>query len=156
MICAIPLLYYSLSDHHLKSYSIATALKASVLVIYKNTSLNGAFKIPESILRLWLWKRGNCSFLSSLPLVLYWTKYPFNKIKSIDTSISNQNNSSFAKTLAFADTLNSARIDTVILQLQMLLLTLFWIPKDLICINISICRHGYYFVKLLVMHFLLF
>ena len=45
-----------------------------------------------------------------------------NKIKSIDTSILNQN---FTKTLDFGDPLNSATIDTLILLLQMLLLTLF-------------------------------
>ena len=33
-------------------------------------------------------------------------KHPFNKIKSIDTSISNQNNSNFTKTRVFGDRLN--------------------------------------------------
>ena len=82
MIWAIPLLYYSLSDHHLKTYSIAIALR------------------------------------------------PFNKIKSIDPSILNQNNSNFAKTLVFGDPVNSVTIDTLILLLQMLLLTLLPIKFD--------------------------
>ena len=82
MIWAIPLLYYSLSDHHLKAYSIAIALR------------------------------------------------PFNKIKSIDPSILNQNNSNFAKTLVFGDPVNSVTIDTLILLLQMLLLTLLPIKFD--------------------------
>ena len=82
MICAIPLLYYSLSDHHLKAYSIAIALR------------------------------------------------PFNKIKSIDPSILNQNSSNFAKTLVFGDPVNSVTIDTLILLLQMLLLTLLPINFD--------------------------
>ena len=82
MIWAIPLLYYSLSDHHLKAYSIAIALR------------------------------------------------PFNKIKSIDPSILNQNSSNFAKTLVFGDPVNSVAIDTLILLLQMLLLTLLPINFD--------------------------
>ena len=82
MIWAIPLLYYSLSDHHLKAYSIAIALR------------------------------------------------PFNKIKSIDPSILNQNSSNFAKTLVFGDPVNSVTIDTLILLLQMLLLTLLPINFD--------------------------
>ena len=82
MIWAISLLYYSLSDHHLKAYSIAIALR------------------------------------------------PFNKIKSIDPSILNQNNSNFAKTLVFGDPVNSVTIDTLILLLQMLLLTLLPIKFD--------------------------
>ena len=50
-----------------------------------------------------------------------------NKIKSIDTSILTQNNSSFTKTIFFGDLLNSATIETLILLLllQMLLLALF-------------------------------
>ena len=82
MIWAIPLLYYSLSDHHLKAYSIAIALR------------------------------------------------PFNKIKSIDPSILNQNSSNFAKTLVFGDPVNSVTIDTLILLLQMLLLTFLPINFD--------------------------
>ena len=71
-----------MSDHHLKAYSIAIALR------------------------------------------------PFNKIKSIDPSILNQNNSNFAKTLVFGDPVNSVTIDTLILLLQMLLLTLLPIKFD--------------------------
>ena len=41
-------------------------------------------------------------------------KDPFNKIKSIDTSMLNQNNSNFTKKLVFGDPLNSATIDTLI------------------------------------------
>ena len=82
MIWAIPLLYYSLSDHHLKAYSIAIALRS------------------------------------------------FNKIKSIDPSILNQNSSNFAKTLVFGDPVNSVTIDTLILLLQMLLLTFLPINFD--------------------------
>ena len=51
-----------------------------------------------------------------------------NKIKNIDTSRLNQNNSNFAKAFVFGDPPNSATIDTLILLpllLQMLLLTLF-------------------------------
>ena len=48
-----------------------------------------------------------------------------NKIKRSDTSILNQNNSNFTKKLVFGDPLNSATINTLILLLQMLLLTLF-------------------------------
>ena len=49
-----------------------------------------------------------------------------NKIKSIGTSILNQNNSNFSETLVFGDSLNNiATIDTLLLLLQMLILTLF-------------------------------
>ena len=63
-------------------------------------------------------------------------------MKSIDTPILNKNYSNFIKTLVFGDLLTSAAINTLILLLQMLLLTLFQIPKDSICLNISIYRHG--------------
>ena len=126
--------------------------------IYENTSLNTAFKIPWILLRLWLRNRNNCSFSSSLPQ-FYTQQNTLSTIKSIDTSILNHN-SNFTKTLVFRDLLNSATIDTLILLLQMLLLFLFYIPKDLMCLSFSIYRHGYlhsyYFVKLLVIHFLLF
>ena len=52
-------------------------------------------------------------------------KHPLNKIKSIDTSKLNQNNSNFIKSFVFGDPLNSATIEKLILLLQMLLLTLF-------------------------------
>ena len=82
-----------------------------------------------------------------------------NKIKSIDTSILNQNNSNFSKTVVFGDPLNCATIDTLTILLQMLLLTLFQIPEDSMCLYFSMCRHVYfevcYFVKLLAMHLLL-
>ena len=48
----------------------------------------------------------------------------FNQIKSIDSSILNQNNSNFTKTLVFGESLNSATTNTLIIPLQMLLLTL--------------------------------
>ena len=52
-------------------------------------------------------------------------KRPFNKIKSIDTSILNKNKLNFTETPIFGDPVHSATIDTLILLLQMLLLTLF-------------------------------
>ena len=79
-----------------------------------------------------------------LLIFLFTVKTLHNKIRSIDTSILNQNNSNFTKTLVFGDPLNSATIDTLILLLQMLLLTLIQIPKDSMCLCFGIYRHGYF------------
>ena len=70
-------------------------------------------------------KEKNCSFSSSLPQFYTERNNLLSKIKSIDTSILNQNNSNFTKTLAFGDPVDRATIDTLTLLQQMLLLTLF-------------------------------
>ena len=122
-----------------------------VLAIYENTSLNIAFKV--------LWIHCDCEIATAhfTPQCLQFCTERntlLSKIKSINTSILNQNNLNFTETLFFGDPSNSPTIDTLILLPQILQLTLFWIPKDSMCLYFNIYRHGYfygyYFLNLLV------
>ena len=100
------------------------------LAIYENTSLNIAFKKTGTICLNPFCDCG-CEIETTARFPFHYLQFYterntlLNKIKSIDTSVLNQNNSNFTKTLVFGDPLNSGTIDTLLLLLQMLLLTLF-------------------------------
>ena len=66
----------------------------------------------------------------------------FNKIKNINTSTLNQNNSNFTKTLVFGDPLNSVIIDTLILLLIDTIILLEFVLEPILCF--SIYRHVYF------------